>query len=96
MDEQAARQRLMEYLDFLRRADIGYWPYSNWLTDNPKFLELQNGDWLAINPVLQSQGVLLKGKHSKQAQGQAAQVTSSTGHKQHRVMHSSTGSGLVF
>jgi class 3 adenylate cyclase len=60
MDEQTARRRLAEYLDFLGRADIGYRPYSSWLTENPDLRELQNGDWLATNPVVQNQGVLLK------------------------------------
>ena len=60
MDEQEARERLTRYLSFLEESDIGYRPYQSWLTDNPELQRLPNGDWLARNPILLNQGVVLK------------------------------------
>jgi len=60
MDEQEAKERLTKYLTFLQQGDIGYRPNQYWLTENPEFQRLQNGDWLVRNPVLHNQGVLLK------------------------------------
>ncbi len=59
MNEHDAKQRLTEYLRFLQ-GDIGYRLPTSWLSDNPKFLQLPNGDWLVTHPDTSHNGVLLK------------------------------------
>jgi class 3 adenylate cyclase len=59
MNEQEARQRLKNYLEFLH-GDIGYHQPLSWLTGNPEFRQLKNGDWYARNPAEPHNGVLLK------------------------------------
>ncbi len=59
MNEQEARKSLKEYLGFLQ-GDIGYHQPRSWLTDNPEFRQLKNGDWYARNPAAPHNGVLLK------------------------------------
>jgi class 3 adenylate cyclase len=59
MNEQEARQRLRGYLQFLQ-GDIGYQLPSSWLSDNPEFNQLPNGDWLVRHPEEPHKGILLK------------------------------------
>jgi class 3 adenylate cyclase len=59
MNEQEARQRLREYLEFLQ-GDIGYSLSSSWLSAKSELRELANGDWLASYPEVPRKGVLLK------------------------------------
>jgi len=59
MNQQEARQRLKKYLGFLK-GDIGYHMEPSWLTENPEFSQLKNGDWYARNPAEPHNGVLLK------------------------------------
>ena len=61
MDEHEARQRLTKYLEFLLQGDIGYYLQDPlWLSDNPMFCQLPNGDWVATHPDDSQKGVLLK------------------------------------
>jgi class 3 adenylate cyclase len=59
MNEQDAKQRLTEYLRFLQ-GDIGYHLPTSWLSDNPRFCQQPNGDWLVTHPDDSHNGVLLK------------------------------------
>jgi class 3 adenylate cyclase len=59
MDELDARRRLAQYLPTLH-GDIGYGKPVTWLTNNPVFARLPNGDWAATDPDTPGDGVLLK------------------------------------
>ena len=59
MNEDEARRRLAKCLQLLR-GDIGYAPPESWSSDRLELRQLPSGDWLAAQPELPSEGILLK------------------------------------